>query len=266
MTEHIAFNKLNFTASEAYKLLRANLMFTLSEEKDCHVIGITSAIRGEGKTTTAINLAYTFAQTGADVLLIDADMRLPNVAKRLALPGKEGLSNVLAGLCPLEEALCKSKALNGFFVLPAGEIPPNPTELLSSKQMRKMIDELSEKMKYIIIDLPPVTVVSDAATLTDVVDAMLIAVRQDYCNKQALDQCVHQLELVNMKIAGFVMNDVNESAGTYKKCKRNYKYYKRYGKKYGYYKYGYDKYGYSKYGYGYGEASDSKSEAEESNK
>lgn len=92
-------DRLSFAASEAYKLLRTNLTFALPDEQRCRVVGITSASRGEGKSTTSINLAYTIAETGKRVLLVEADMRRPNLARRLAIDPAPGLSNLLAGLC-----------------------------------------------------------------------------------------------------------------------------------------------------------------------
>ena len=98
-------DQLSFTAAESYKQLRANMLFALPDENKCRLVGVTSAIRGEGKSTTAINLAYTIAETGREVLLIDADMRLPSVAKKLEINVKPGLSNLLAGLCSVEKAV-----------------------------------------------------------------------------------------------------------------------------------------------------------------
>ena len=124
-------NHLSFAASEAYKLLRTNLMFALPDSKECRVIGITSALRGEGKSTTSVNLAYTIAQTGERVLMIEADMRLPNVAQRLALRPTLGLSDLLAGLCTREEAIQESGMLDNLRIIAAGSTPPNPWNCLA---------------------------------------------------------------------------------------------------------------------------------------
>ena len=143
-------DNLSFTAAESYKQLRANLLFALPDENKCRLVGVTSAIRGEGKSTTAINLAYTMAETGRKVLLIDADMRLPSVAKKLGIASRPGLSNVLAGLCALRSAVITSPFMGNFHILPAGDLPPNPSELLGSGQMERMLAELSEVYDFII--------------------------------------------------------------------------------------------------------------------
>ena len=245
-------DKLGFTGSEAYKLLRANLMFALPREGDRCVIGVTSAIRGEGKSTTAINLAYTLAQTGSNVLLIDADLRLPSVSKRLNIGSKMGLSNYLAGLCDISDAIETSEKLQNLYVMPAGAIPPNPSELLASEKMKNMLSASSKVMKYtkyIIIDLPPVNIVSDALAISQLTDGMLITVRQNQSDKKSLDACINQLNLVNAKIAGFVFNDASEEGTHYGKYKKYSKYYKKHG--YGYRGYYGKNHGYG-YGYGYG--------------
>ena len=139
---------LKFTAAEAYKLLRTNLMFTLPSDKKCRVIGITSALPGEGKSITSINLSYVFAESGKKVLIIDADMRLPNIARQLDLKSAPGLSNVLAGLCDISEATVDSGVLDTFKVITAGDIPPNPSELLGSEQMASLIETLSDDYDF----------------------------------------------------------------------------------------------------------------------
>ena len=215
---------LKFTAAEAYKLLRTNLMFTLPSDKKCRVIGITSALPGEGKSITSINLSYVFAESGKKVLLIDADMRLPNIARQLDLKSAPGLSNVLAGLCDVSEATVDSGILDTFKVITAGDIPPNPSELLGSEQMASLIESLSDNYDFIVIDLPPVNIVADALTILNVVDGIIAVVRQNYASRLALRRCMNQLSFNKEKFLGFVMVDAREST-------------KEYGK-------------YSKYGYG----------------
>lgn len=244
-------SKLNFASSEAYKLLRTNLMFSIpAGERQCRVIGITSAIRGEGKTTTSINLAYSFAETGKRVLLIDADMRLPSIAKALKLQSRPGLSNVLIGLSDGKIPLQKSELHDSLYVITSGDIPPNPSELLGAKSMELVIDALSESFDYIIIDLPPVTVVSDALVITPLCDGVLLVVRQDYVNKREVADAVDQLTYCKAKVLGYVLNDTNVNEKSYRRGVSG-KYYSRY-KKYGSYNYGYG------YGYGYGKTEDKK--------
>ena len=229
---NILGNRLNFGAAEAYKLLRTNLEFSLpkSDGSHCPVIGITSSLRGEGKSTTAINTAYTIAQSGKKVLLIDSDLRLPSIAKRLGVSIKPGLSNMLVGQCRGEDAAQQSPLLENFFVLTAGDIPPNPSELLGSAQMLQILQNLSAHYDYIVLDLPPLAVVSDALVVSKFIDGMVMVVRQNYCTRRDLAECMRQLNFSGAKILGFVM--------THKDIRK--KAYGKYGKKYnGGYNYGY---------------------------
>ncbi|MDO4939896.1 MAG: CpsD/CapB family tyrosine-protein kinase [Lachnospiraceae bacterium] len=241
----IKCGKLSFVASEAYKLLRTNLLFTIPANGGRRVIGVTSAIRGEGKSTTSINLAYTLAETGAGVLLVDGDLRLPSIGKRMGTVGDNGLVKYLAGICDYEAAVQVSDVLDNLYILQVGIIPPNPSELLSSSKMEDLIKNLPDEIEYVVIDLPPVNIVADALTVSRITDGMLITVRQNYCDKKSFDTCVQKLRLVNAKIAGIVFNDAYEADAGHGKYK---KYYKKY---YRSYRYG-DKNGYGdKYGYGY---------------
>ncbi len=224
--------KLNFGATEAYKLLRTNLMFTMpTGDRKCRVIGVTSSQRGEGKSTTAINLSYTIAETGKRVLLIDADMRLPSVAKKLQIRANPGLSNILAEDLDSKEIIRVSDVLVNWCILTAGDIPPNPTEMLGSEQMKNLINELAERYDYIIIDLPPVNIVSDALVISSLLDGMIVVVREDYTKRRELSNCIRHLELSNVKVLGFVMNVTSETKSYYGKLK-NKKYYKSLDKYY----------------------------------
>lgn len=217
---------LSFGAAEAYKLLRTNLEFSTPDESGCRVIGVTSSMKGEGKSTTAINIAYTMAQAGNKVLLLEADMRLPTLARRLRVRPKPGLSNLLVGKCSGNDVLQKSGLISNLWVTTAGDIPPNPAELLGSEPMAVTIKTMTDFFDVIIIDLPPVTAVSDAAIVSKLVNGMIIVVRQDYCDRGSLDETVRQLRFVDSKILGFVMTGSDLQ-------KKNYK---RYGKSYGDYK------------------------------
>lgn len=220
---------LNFAASEAYKLLRTNLMFSLPDEKKCRVVGITSSIPGEGKSTTSINLAYALAETGQRVLLMELDMRLPNIARRVKTPLSPGLSNVLAGLNRVSESIYPIEGKDNLFLLPAGEIPPNPSELLGSRQMEELVETLSESFDFIIFDLPPVTVVSDALTVSGLTGGMVMVVRRNYSNQSALAEAMRQLKFSNVKLLGFVMTQAEEREKKYKSYSYSgRKYYQKY--------------------------------------
>ena len=230
--------KLGFGASEAYKLLRTNLIFSMADEAECKVIGVTSALRGEGKSTSSINLAYSLAEGGKHVLLLEADMRIPVLAAILRLNEKPGLSHVLAGISPLNDAVRESTMHPGLFVLTAGEIPPNPAELLSSARMEQVIAALVPAFEYIIVDLPPVNAVSDGLAVSKLLTGMVVVVRQNYCDQASLAEAMRRMELLEVKLLGFVLNAAETTEKRYKK----------YGYKYKSSKYGYE-HGYA-YGYG----------------
>jgi capsular exopolysaccharide synthesis family protein len=228
---------LNFAASEAYKLLRTNLLFSFPAEEKCHVIGITSSFQGEGKSMTAINLSYTLAEANNRVLLIEGDMRIPNFSNRLNLKKTPGLSNLLAGLDSISDAIQRiafRRSSNPepvkFDVITAGNIPPNPSELMQSQRMQQLIDTLKEFYDVIILDLPPLNVVTDALVASNYVSGVAVVVRSEHASKRGLANTMRQLRLVNAKVIGFIYTN----ADSQKK-----KYYKGYGK-------GYSKY-YSKY-------------------
>lgn len=221
---------LEFTATEQYKLLRANLDFTIPEGEKCPVIGVTSSMRGEGKSTTAVNLSYVLAEKGSKVLLIDADLRIPSVAKKMEIESSPGLTDLLMGKSAhLGEF--QSSLFNNWYILPSGDIPPNPSELLGSARMEAVLKELKEAFDYIIIDLPPVNMVSDALSISKHISGMIIVIREEYTEKKELERCFRQLELSNVNILGCVLNEAKSGGRTYGKY-RKYKYYKYYKNSY----------------------------------
>lgn len=244
-------SNLNFAASEAYKLLRTNLEFSFTDDEEQKIIGITSSLKGEGKSITAINLAYTIAEAGKKVLLMECDMRLPTVSKRLNLKSSKGLSNLLVGMNAADEVVQEGVLSETMDVIPAGDIPPNASELLASKRMEYTLEYLSKYYDYILLDLPPVTVVADALVASKLVSGMVVVVRQDYVGRAALSETMRQLKYVNAKVLGFVFNSVDDHTLPYNK-----RYYRK-----GYYKgkYGYQ-YGYQ-YGYGQKEDQETKQKA-----
>ncbi|MBR5447931.1 MAG: CpsD/CapB family tyrosine-protein kinase [Clostridia bacterium] len=219
---------LSFAASEAYKLLRTNLMFSMSDESECKIVGVTSALRGEGKSTTSMNLAYSLAENGSKTILVEADMRIPVVAAVFDIAPSPGLSHILAGLGDVKETVRKVGPSENLYVLPAGEIPPNPSEMLSSKRMESLLETLSKEYDYIIIDLPPINAVSDGLAVSKLLSGMIMVVRQDYCNQHALAEAMRQLEFLKVKLLGFVLNGADPQNKRYK-----YGSGKKYGKRYG---------------------------------
>lgn len=222
---------LNFAASESYKRLRTNIFFSLEDKDDDlgYAIGITSSLRGEGKSTTSTNTAYALAESGKHVILLECDMRLPVMAKNLDISSEPGLSDFIVGLCTSEEAIRTSIIHQNLDIVPAGSIPPNPSELLGTKRFKNIIKVLKKAYDFVIIDLPPISSVSDALVVAGDVDGMIVVVRQDLCTQSLLADTMRQLSVVKDKILGFVYNGATSES-------------KKYNKKY--YKYG--------YGYGYG--------------
>lgn len=231
---HILGKNSNFYVQEAYKTLRTNIRFYLSGE-GCKKFAITSGLAGEGKSITILNLAISFAETGKKVLLIDADLRRPTMARLLIEKASPGLSNVLAGLCTEDEAVRKEIYPN-LDVIFSGEIPPNPSELLGGARMQKLMDRMSKHYDYIMIDMPPVAIVADVCVMADMLDGVLFLVRTDRTEKEAVSRGLKQLEISGVKLMGFVLNGGSKERGGYygKKYRYKHKY------KYGYYRYTYE--------------------------
>ena len=229
---------ISFAASEAYKLLRTKLQFSFADDNDCRVIGLSSALSGEGKSLTAVNLAFTLSQLNKKVLLVDCDMRRPTLAEKLGILKQPGLSSYLTRQCHLNDLLqlCGIKGNeDAFHVISTGQNPPNPIELLSSERMKKALNAMRDAYDFVILDLPPVGEVSDAMAVAKETDGMLLVVRQNYCDRVVLAEAVRQFEFINAKILGVVFNCTSEHGANYGKgyYKRYYKsYYRRYGRNY----------------------------------
>ena len=202
-------NEISFEGAEAYKLLRIKLDFAVAGEHACKVIGITSAIAAEGKSITAVNLAYTLSQLGQRVLLIDGDLRRPSVGFKLPVIKSPGLSEWLTGQCELE-TLFQPCGLPGdetaFQVICAGAMVPNPVELLSGRKLSDLIDILRQRFDRIIVDMPPAGLVSDPLVVSEWTDGVLLVVRQDHCKRRALNHVIGQLAYMNRRLLGIVYN------------------------------------------------------------
>ena len=238
--QHLLSAQSDFFLQEAFKTLRTNVMFSLTEESKCKVITVTSSMVGEGKSYTATNLALSFKQMDKRVLLIDCDLRRPKLSRLLQLSSSVGLTNVLMEPTHMKEALLLYGDI-GLEVILSGSIPPNPSELLGSKRMETLLGALKGSYEYIILDAPPINMVTDAAILSNLSSGVLFVVRAGRADQRGVQHAITQLEYANAKILGFVLNGVNAESGGYG--------YKRYG--YRRYGYGYKRYGYQQYGYGY---------------
>jgi len=214
-------------AAESYRALRTSLLLS-SLGAPPKVILVTSARPQEGKTTTAINCAIVLAQKGARVLLIDADLRRPNVHKTLDMGPGSGLTNVLTGSATLQQTISTSAVLPNLFILPAGSPPPNPAELLASTQMKDVLDQLRGQYDHIVIDTPPTLSVTDAVVVSPRVDAVVLVIRSGQTTKQALRRSRDILMQVNAHVTGVVLNAVDLNSP-------DYYYYYEYQGKYGQY-------------------------------
>ena len=210
---YILTNHSSFHVQEAYKALRTNIRFFLADS-GCKKFCITSSTAGEGKSITILNLAISFAQTGQRVLLIDADMRRPSLARLLIEKPAPGLSNVLAGLSSETEAI-RPNIYENLDVLLSGEMPPNPSELLGSENMQKLLERMEKRYDYILVDLPPVGVVSDACVIANSLDGVLFLVRQNVTERDAIKYSIKQLELSGANLMGFVFNGAQTEGKSY---------------------------------------------------
>ena len=215
--------------AESYRALRTSLLLS-NLGSPPKVVMVTSALPQEGKTTTSINTAVVLAQKGVRVLLIDADMRRPSIHKTLGMGPHRGLSNVLTGSIPLEQAITSTTVLPNLFVLPAGTPPPNPAELLASANMREVLTQLREQYDHIVIDTPPTLSVTDAVVLSPRSDAVILVIRSGQTTKQALRRSRDVLVQVNAKVVGVLLNAVDLSSPDY------YYYYEYQGKYARYYR------------------------------
>lgn len=196
----------NASLSEALKATRINLMYTLSDEEDGKAFLVTSAFSAEGKTSTSINLAATLAQTEAKVLLVDADLRKPRIHAYLGVKNKDGLANHLGGFATIESIIKRMSEFN-FDYITAGDIPPNPAELLSSKKFDTFVQQVKEHYDYVIFDTPPVNAVADALSVVASVKNVVFICRCGISITSEVKKAVSALEFAQAKILGFVTID-----------------------------------------------------------
>ena len=190
--------------SESFRTLRTNLQFVDIDHPPRTVV-ITSAVAGEGKSTTACNLAITLAQAGIRVALVESDLRRPKIADYLGVEGAVGLTSVLIGRATLDDAL-QSWGRSGLAVLASGPIPPNPSELLGSGHMVALLRQLQQRFDVVIIDAPPLLPVTDAAVLSRICDGAVVVVRYGKTKREQLDRTVKALSTVDARILGTVLN------------------------------------------------------------
>jgi capsular exopolysaccharide synthesis family protein len=208
------------STSEAYRTLRTNLIYSLVDEPP-KVIVLTSPGPGEGKSTTCANLGVVLAQAGKAVLIIDCDFRKPVMHKFFGLRNLLGVVDVLAGERTLQEVTKQPVA--GLTVMPVGHIPPNPTELLGTQRFKQLLTSVRQTYDYVLIDAPPVGIVSDPAILGTQGDGVLLVLDAQNTRKRSVRQAMRSLDTVGANVFGTVMNNLKVSSEGY------------------YYRYGYDR-------------------------
>lgn len=201
--DRIINKNTNFDTVETYKSIRTNIMFSLPKTDSGKIISLASANPDEGKTTTSINLAITFAQTGAKVILLDCDLRKARIHRYLQINRWDGVSNILCGFVEFEKAV-KRNVRENLDVLTAGEIPPNPAELLNSIEFSKLFEKLRKEYDYIIVDTPPVNVVTDAAIVAKQADGVIFVVRENSTTFDSLDDAISSIKNSDANILGVI--------------------------------------------------------------
>jgi capsular exopolysaccharide synthesis family protein len=229
------------TLSESFRSVRTNLKYFLKEIQ-CPVISVSSTISSEGKTFVSSNLAAILSMSGKRVLLMGLDLRKPRIHKIFGVNNETGISNFLIGEEKFENVVIKTEVDNLWYA-PSGPVPPNPAELIESEEMGDFIEKAKKKFDYIIIDTPPVAIVTDALLVASLTNFYLFVVRQRYSSKNTLELIDELYKNESIKSLGIVVNDISISG--------YYGYGLRYGYSMGYgYNYGYNYYNqYGKYGY-----------------
>ena len=198
--------------AEAYRSLRSNIEYS-SFDDEYRVIVVTSSVPGEGKSTTAGNLAIALAQSGNKVLLVDCDMRKPSIHKKFKISNAAGTAELLLRKKLFEEVA--NKYNENLTIITAGKIPPNPSEMLASRAMTAFIEEMKKEFKYIILDTPPLQAVTDAQVLSTKADGVLLVVRAGSTKREIVLNSVDLIKKVQGKVIGTVLNGVENKKNNY---------------------------------------------------
>ena len=198
--------------AEAYRSLRSNIEYS-SFDDEYRVIVVTSSVPGEGKSTTAGNLAIALAQSGNSVLLVDCDMRKPSIHKKFKISNAAGTAELLLRKKLFEEVA--NKYNENLTIITAGKIPPNPSEMLASRAMTAFIEEMKKEFKYIILDTPPLQAATDAQVLSTKADGVLLVVRAGSTKREMVLNSVDLIKKVQGKVIGTVLNGVENKKNNY---------------------------------------------------
>ncbi|MBQ7745668.1 MAG: CpsD/CapB family tyrosine-protein kinase [Ruminococcus sp.] len=221
-TETIS-DKSKFAIVESYKSARSNIMFSLSADDD-KLFAVTSYSKGEGKSTVSANLAISFSKMEKKVLLVDCDLRRPNIHNIFKIENQAGLSNVIGKMVEFEDVIHRN-VLPNLDILPSGTIPPNPSELLCSPKFTNLIKKLYEEYDYIIFDTPPIGVVADALLLKDIIAGFVVVLRERSTTHGDVQNIMDSMKLADAKILGFVKVGCTSNK---KRRRRGYYYYQYY--------------------------------------
>jgi exopolysaccharide transport family protein len=200
--------------AEAYRVLRTNLIFSSADRTGGRVLAVSSANPGEGKTTTVANLAASLAINGARVLAVDADLRRPTMHQHFGLTKTPGLSDLIVGKAKPSEAIHKTQ-FGGLQVMPCGYVPPNPTELLGSASLREILAALRTHYDWVLIDTPPILAMADTAVLCPLIDGLALVVGAETSSRPAVQRAVDQIQSVNGRLIGVILNKVNFERNSY---------------------------------------------------
>jgi len=210
----VTIEKPRSPTAEAYRALRTNIQFA-SVDKPIQSLLVTSIAPSEGKTTIAANLSVTLAQGGHNIILIDADLRRPKLHRRLKLPNRKGLTSLFMQPELHLDGTVQKTDTNNLYVMTAGNLPPNPSELLASDRMDFIINNMNEHADMVVIDTPPIMAVTDAVVLSQRVDGLLLVVMVGETKAAAAQQTVDQLRRLNANILGVVLNRVPTRGSRY---------------------------------------------------
>jgi capsular exopolysaccharide synthesis family protein len=219
----VAQMRPNSEVAESFRSLRTSILLSSAVKQPCMIM-FTSPMPQEGKTTTCVNMAIVLAQRGGKTLLVDADLRRPGVHRAFGLPNSTGLSSVLAGLDLFENAVQSYSLHPNLFILATGPIPPQPAELLGSDRMQELLESFRLSYDHVILDSPPVNLVTDPAVLSPFMDAVFLVVRSGTTSKHALRQAQDKLQQIKAPLMGIVVNDTPVYSA-------DYHYRRYYGKK-----------------------------------
>ena len=246
--EYLLNDKTPFDVTEAFRNLKASISVSIPAKQGGSVITVTSSYPQDGKTFVTANLALMFAMSDAKVVLLDADIRKGRIAKYFKCKSNPGLSDYLSGLISLEEVLLHSKVNENLYFIPCGTHSPKPYELLESEKMSHLLEELRARFDYVVIDTPPVLLVSDALAVAPKTDGVVLVCRHNLSYVSDMQRSLSTLEFAKTNMLGIVVNDYHAPQG------------KVYGSYKGYYNYA--KYSYGR-GYSYGSTDQNSTDEDE---